>query len=111
MSSPSAPPTDVPAAGSASSGDDSPPFARTDPGCPPPSIDLTESGPPAEVLEQMAQADAINERLRASGRQLSFALSSDGCSLQIELRDTDGNLLRALSAAEAFEIAAGGEAG
>ncbi len=75
-----------------------------------PSIDLTECGPPTEVLEQMAHADAINTRLRASGQQLTFALSADGCALQIELRDTSGNLLRTLSAAEALDIAAGGDA-
>jgi hypothetical protein len=75
----------------------------------PRSIDLTERAPPAEVLEQMAHCDAINDRLRASGRQLSFALSGDGCSLQIELRDTSGNLLRILSAREALEIAGGAD--
>ena len=70
------------------------------------SIDLTRSGPPPEVLEQMARADAINSRLRASGRELCFSLSADGCSLQIELRDRDGQLLRVLTAAEALELAA-----
>jgi hypothetical protein len=74
----------------------------------PRSIDLTECGPPAEVLEQMAHTGAINDRLRASGRQLSFVLSGDGCSLQIELCDTSGNLVRILSAEEALEIAGGG---
>ena len=73
----------------------------------PPLIDLTECDPPAAVLEQMAHADAINTRLRATGRQLCFALSRDGCSLQIELCDSSGNLLRILSAEEAIEIAAG----
>jgi hypothetical protein len=72
-------------------------------------IDLTSSGPPSVVLEQMARADAINARLRASGRQLVFALSGDGCSLRIELRDTAGNLLRVLSAEEAVDIAAGAD--
>jgi hypothetical protein len=70
------------------------------------SIDLTRSGPPPEVLEQMARADAINSRLRASGRELSFSLSADGCSLQIELRDFSGPV-RVLSPAEALELAAG----
>jgi hypothetical protein len=72
-------------------------------------IDLAGSGPPVQVLEQMAHADAINNRLRPSGRQLCFALSADGCSLQIELRDTAGNVLRMLSADEALAIAAGTE--
>jgi hypothetical protein len=70
------------------------------------SIDLTRSGPPPEVLEQMARADAINSRLRASGRELCFSLSADGCSLQIELRDSSGQLMRVLSPAEAIELAA-----
>jgi hypothetical protein len=83
--------------------------ARGTPGSEPRSIDLTECAPPAEVLEQMAHCGAINNRLRASGRQLSFALSGDGCSLQIELCDISGNLLRILSAREALEIAAGGD--
>lgn len=74
-----------------------------------PSIDLTRSGPPAEVLEQMARADAINARLRASGMQLAFSLSGDGCALQIELRDTAGNLLRMLTADEALAIEAEGQ--
>ena len=91
MSSPYAPPEDAPLAGPAGT----------------PSIDLLQDGPPAEVLEQMARADEINSRLRAEGRQISFALSGDGCSLQIELRDTGGKLLRILSAAETAELAAG----
>jgi hypothetical protein len=107
VSSPSAPPTDLPSDALSGSGGGSA-FADHRSGAEP-SIDLTAAGPPPEVLEQMARADAINTRLRASGRQLSFALSADGCSLQIELRDTEGNLLRILSAEEAIEIAAGGE--
>ncbi|HXD55647.1 MAG TPA: hypothetical protein VN618_12885 [Solirubrobacteraceae bacterium] len=91
MSSPYAPTQDAPVAG----------FAGA------PSIDLLETIPPPAVLDQMANADAINARLCAEGRQISFALSDDGCSLQIELRDTDGHLLRILSAAEAVELAAG----
>jgi hypothetical protein len=59
------------------------------------------------VLDQMARADSINGRLRESGREMCFALSADGCSLQIELRGTDGDLLRVVSPAEALEIAEG----
>jgi hypothetical protein len=92
-------------------GDEATPPARAaDAGpAPAPAIDLTESAPPEEVLEQMAHADAINRRLRERGLQLTFALSADGCSLQIELRDTSGELLRVLSAAEAVELAAGSD--
>jgi hypothetical protein len=100
----------MPPAGISGADPENDPPARRDRGDDP-AIDLTGSGPPAEVLDQMARADAINARLRASGRQITFALSDDGCSLQIELRDGAGNLLRILSATEAHEIAAGGEEG
>jgi len=86
MSSPSAPPTDPGATEGAHEG---PADER--------AIDLTHDGPPPE--------------LRASGRQISFALSADGCSVQIELRDAAGSVIRILSLTEAIEIAEGGEAG
>ncbi len=70
-------------------------------------IDISEAGPPDEVLDQMARADAINMRLRGEGHEISFALSSDGCRLEIELRDSSGNLLRTLSATEMADIASG----
>jgi hypothetical protein len=97
MSSPSAPPTDL----SATEG------ASGDRGEPRP-IDLTRGGPPDELLDQMARADAINSRLRRSGREIAFVLSSDGCSLQIELRDETGHVLRRLSLSEAIDLAEGG---
>jgi hypothetical protein len=59
------------------------------------------------VLDQMARAEQINSRLREQGYELSFALSLDGCQLEIELRDSAGRLLRMISPAEAVEIAAG----
>jgi hypothetical protein len=97
MSSPSAPPTDP----SASEG------APDDHG-EPRAFDLTRGGPPAELLDQMARADEINTRLRRSGREIAFALSSDGSSLQIELRDEDGRVIRTLSLSEAIDLAEGG---
>lgn len=70
-------------------------------------IDISEAGPPDEVLDQMARADAINTQLRREGYEISFALSPDACKLEIELRDSSGNLLRTMSASEAADIAAG----
>jgi hypothetical protein len=96
MSSPSAPPTDQPSP-------EHPSGERPD------AIDLTSGGPPRELIEQMARADEINSRLREGGREICFALSSDGRSLQIELRDTrNGSLLRTISLSEAIELAEGG---
>ncbi|HXB14883.1 MAG TPA: hypothetical protein VNV44_03970 [Solirubrobacteraceae bacterium] len=97
MSSPPAPPTDQPP----SSG--GPPERDKER-----RIDLTHGDPPAELLDQMAHADEINMRLRRSGRELCFALSGDGRSVQIELRDSDGRVLRILSLSEAVELAEGG---
>jgi hypothetical protein len=109
MSSPTPPITDpAPVAPPISGGfHDAISAARMSGGEDPRAIDLTGDGPPPEVLDQMAQADTINARLRESGRELCFALSADGCSLQIELRDTAGELIRVLSAEEASAIAAG----
>jgi hypothetical protein len=97
MSSPSAPTTDPSA----------PEGAHDDRGAPR-AFDLTHGGPPAELLDQMARADEINTRLRLSGREIAFALSADGCELQIELRDGAGRLLRTLSLPEAIDLAEGG---
>jgi hypothetical protein len=98
ISSPSAPPTD-------SSATEGAPDDRGEPR----AIDLTRGGPPAELLDQMARADEINMRLRRDGREIAFALSSDGRSLQIELRDHAGCVLRTLSLSETIDLAEGGE--
>jgi hypothetical protein len=96
MSSPSAPPTDQPSPDRLS-GESSD------------AIDLTSGGPPPELIEQMARADEINSRLREGGREICFALSSDGRALQIELRDSrNGALMRTISLTEAIELAEGG---
>ena len=96
MSSPSAPPTDQTSPERLSG-------QRADP------IDLTSGGPPPELIEQMARADEVNTRLRESGREICFALSADGRTLEIELRDThNGGLLRTISLSEAIELAEGG---
>lgn len=97
ISSPSAPPTDPSATEGA-------PDDRGEPQ----SIDLTHGGPPAELLDQMARADELNLRLRAVGREIAFALSADGRSLAIELRDQQGCVLRTLSLSEAIDLAEGG---
>jgi len=103
MSSPSAPPSENLHDQIESAGAPDSPSGRA----PLVSIDLTEGGPPPELLDQMARADEINMRLRRSGREICFALSGDGRSLQIELRDSEGRVLRFLSLAEATDLAEG----
>jgi hypothetical protein len=66
----------------------------------------SRGGPPPYVLEQIAAAASIDEELRYSGHQVRFSTVADGPT-SIELQDRDGNHVRALSIAEALEVAAG----
>jgi len=71
------------------------------------AIEASRGGPPAEVLEQIAAAEKIYERLRASGAQMRFFPADDCEPIRIELHDRDGNAVRTLSVLEAVEMAAG----
>jgi hypothetical protein len=63
--------------------------------------------PPQQVLDQIAAAGRIHERLRDSGQHLRFFAAAAGERARIELHDAHGGLVRILSAAEAIELAAG----
>jgi hypothetical protein len=63
--------------------------------------------PPQQVLDQMAAASRIHERLRESGEQVRFITAAPGGPTRIEIHDGEGNLVRSLSTVEAFELAAG----
>ena len=67
-------------------------------------IEATRSGPPPEVLEQMAAAGRIGEQMRERGQDVRFSFSETG-RVKVEL--DDGNALRTLSTAEVFDLAAG----
>jgi hypothetical protein len=67
-------------------------------------IEATRSGPPPEVLEQMAAAGRIGEQMRERGQEVRFSLSESG-RVRVEL--DDGAAVRTLSTVEAFDIAAG----
>jgi hypothetical protein len=71
------------------------------------AFDALPSSPPQEVLDQMASAAQTYERLSAQGRELRFAHDEVSGRTQIEVRDRSGNLLKALSPAEALDLAAG----
>ena len=71
------------------------------------ALDARRGGPPAEVLDQIAAAGRIDERLRESGQQLRFTEPEHGGHTRIEIIDRDGHVVRTLSTAEALEIAAG----
>jgi hypothetical protein len=61
--------------------------------------------PPPEVLEQMESAGRICRQLLESGQRLHFSLEPEG-GVKIELADREGRM-RAVSPAEALDIAAG----
>ncbi len=69
-------------------------------------IEAFRGGPPPELLDQMAIAGAVEERLRESGRQLCFLPACHDERTRIEIHDRDGGV-RSLSVAEVLDIAAG----
>jgi hypothetical protein len=71
------------------------------------ALAASRGGPPREVLDQIAVAGAIDERLRAGGHQLRFTPAQGAGRTRIEIHDREGKLVRRLSTAEAFEMAAG----
>ncbi len=69
------------------------------------SIAVVRMGPPPEVLEQIAAAATIEQRMRAAGLRVSFAPAVAGGRAQAEIHDRDG-FARSLTLTEAFELAA-----
>lgn len=70
------------------------------------SVDAIPSGPPPEVREQMAQARRTYEELAEQGRSLHFG-HDDAGRTTVEMRDSDGALVRTLSLAEVVDLASG----
>lgn len=77
----------------------------TDPN--PLALAASRGTPPPELLEQIAAAACFEERLREGGHHLRFCAEAHGGPPRIELHDRDGNAVRLLTTAEAFELAAG----
>ncbi|MGA7704127.1 MAG: hypothetical protein WB998_04450 [Solirubrobacteraceae bacterium] len=68
-------------------------------------IEDPPGSPPAEVLDQMEAAGRICRQLLESGQRLRFSIEPEG-GVKIELADHEGKM-RAVSPAEALDIAAG----
>ncbi len=71
------------------------------------ALGASRGGPPAEVLDQVAAAAAIADRLRQDGHRLQFLEAGAGQPARLEIEDLQTNSVRTLSAAEAAELAAG----
>ncbi|MGD0452447.1 MAG: hypothetical protein ABSB69_02515 [Solirubrobacteraceae bacterium] len=67
----------------------------------------SRGAPPPRVLDQIAAAARIHDELRESGHQLRFLAAAAGERPRIEIHDLEGNAVKTLSPAEAFELAAG----
>lgn len=67
---------------------------------------VTTDYPPPEVWRECDAAARAYETLRAQGRELHFDTGDDG-KVRIEVRDTEGRVLREVPATEAIEIASG----
>ncbi len=74
-----------------------------------PSVSLRTfpSGPPPEVLDEMANAARVHDALRAQGRELHFAHDAGSGRMTVQVRDSSGHVLRTISPSEALEVAAG----
>ena len=71
------------------------------------ALAASRGGPSPELLDQIAAAGTIAERLRASGYELRFTPAERGGHTRIEIHDREGNAIRTVSTAEALEMAAG----
>jgi uncharacterized FlaG/YvyC family protein len=71
------------------------------------NMDSIPASPPPQVLDEMAQAARMHDKLRATGRELHFARDESNGAMTIQIRDSCGRVLRTISPAQALEVAAG----
>jgi hypothetical protein len=71
-------------------------------------IQAARMAPPREVLEQVAQAGAVHERMRGEGLELRFTGAEQNGPPRVAMIDAGVAAPRELSLTEAFAIAAGG---
>jgi uncharacterized FlaG/YvyC family protein len=69
--------------------------------------DTTPSRPPAQVLEEMEAASRRYDELRSQHRELHFTRDETQNRVVVEVRDTDGNVLRTIPPSKALDVIAG----
>jgi hypothetical protein len=74
------------------------------------NVSTVPASPPPSVLEDMHTAAGVADELRAQQRELHFETSPAG-GVVVQIRDLDGNVIRAVSPSQALEIAAGAPLG
>jgi len=71
-------------------------------------VDTIPTTPPPEVHTAMGVAADAYERLKQSGRQLSFQVDAGTGKLHIEVHDLHGQVLFTVPPSKALDIASGG---
>lgn len=74
----------------------------------PVSLDALPSAPPPDVVAQIQTAGANYESLRAQGYDVRYSYDEQTRKTTVELLDGSGTVMKALSPAEAVELAMGG---
>ncbi len=69
--------------------------------------DSIPDGPPPQVMDAIALAAAVYERMAADGREVRFETDPNSGRLVISLRDARGAALAHLSACDVVDLAAG----
>lgn len=71
------------------------------------TVEAGRGGPPQEVLDQMAGADAIHQQLLQGGREPRFTLDGPGRSPTVALHDRETGASRPMTVAETAALAVG----
>jgi uncharacterized FlaG/YvyC family protein len=74
-------------------------------------MDSVPSRPQARLREQLVVASRRADELRAIDRQLHFVRAPGGRRVVVEVRDLEGNFVRAIPPHQALEIATGEDEG
>jgi hypothetical protein len=64
------------------------------------------ASPPPAVLEDMYAAARVADELHAQSRELHFEVTESG-RVAVQVRDLEGNVIRAIAPAKALEVAGG----
>jgi hypothetical protein len=71
------------------------------------TVDTLSSSPPPEVLDAIGVAAQAADRLQQSGRRLQFTVDPPTGKVAVQVTDHSGNVLGALTGAQALAVASG----
>jgi hypothetical protein len=70
-------------------------------------VDTLSASPPPEVLDAIGIAAQAADRLQQSGRRLQFTVDPPTGKVAVQVTDHSGNVLGALTGAQALAVASG----